>query len=194
MMCNRTINRTARRYEGAKPNYLYIILKGICVVKKQPNRTEMLFQKLSVAKEKANEFDSKYIFDHRLCSVLNMTNVKEEFKVGNIDQADLNATLADFKKNPNCVLRNSHITLSEVDPYKLQLEINKLKSLIASAEIEDERERSIDLFNNASASKKFSNIAASRSQPRRAGFRRKSSRDCLHPVAANLRRSVHHRS
>jgi len=146
--------------QGCKPNYLYIILKGICVVKKQPNRTEMLFQKLSVAKEKANEFDSKYIFDHRLCSVLNMANVKEEFKVGNIDQADLNATLADFKKNPNCVLRNSHITVSEVDRYKLQLEINKLESLIASAEIEDERERSIDLFNNASASKKFSNIAA----------------------------------
>lgn len=41
-------------------------LLGICKVKKRPNRTEMLLQKLEVAKEKAEQFDLKYVYHHKI--------------------------------------------------------------------------------------------------------------------------------
>lgn len=52
--------------QGRKPSYLYIILKGMCKVMKKPNRTEMLLQNLSIANEKAEQHDLKYVFHHRV--------------------------------------------------------------------------------------------------------------------------------
>lgn len=135
--------------QGSKPNYLYIIMKGMCVVQKQPNRTEMLVQKLTVAREKADEFDSKYLFDHKLCDVLKMANLKEEFKAANADQPDVNFTLTDAKRNPDSILRSSYVTVSELERYKLQLEINKLEALIQSAALEDAKELDNDMFNGS---------------------------------------------
>jgi CRP-like cAMP-binding protein/tetratricopeptide (TPR) repeat protein len=50
--------------QAKKPDYLYIIQKGLCKVLKRPNRTEMLMQKLQVAKEKAARIDFKYVYHH----------------------------------------------------------------------------------------------------------------------------------
>lgn len=51
--------------QGTKPMHLFIIVKGMCVVKKKPNRTEMLLQKLEIAKERAHQHDLKYVFHHK---------------------------------------------------------------------------------------------------------------------------------
>jgi CRP-like cAMP-binding protein len=129
--------------QGHRPNFLYIILKGICIVQKQPNRTEMLVQKLTTAREKADAFDSRYIFDHRLVDTLRLANLKEEFKPANADNPEVAFTLADAKRNPDSILRSHHVTASELERYKLQLEINKLEGLIQSAAQEDAREEDI---------------------------------------------------
>lgn len=52
--------------QGAKPQYLYIILKGMCKVMKKPNRTEMLLQNLKVSEERADRHDLKYVFHHKV--------------------------------------------------------------------------------------------------------------------------------
>jgi CRP-like cAMP-binding protein len=52
--------------QGTKPSFLYIVLKGMCRVLKKPNRTEMLLQKLTVAEEKAQQHDLKYVFHHKV--------------------------------------------------------------------------------------------------------------------------------
>ena len=137
--------------QGSKPNYLYIMLKGICIVQKQPNRTEMLKQKLTIAKEKAKIFDSNYLFDHKLCETLKMANLKEEFKTANIDIPEVAYTIADAKKNPDSILRSSHVTVSELERYKIQLEINKLEGLIHSAALEDAKEQANDYMGSSTA-------------------------------------------
>jgi len=123
--------------QGSKPNYLYIVMKGICKVQKQPNRTEMLVQKLSVARERADTFDSKYIFHSKLRDVLAMANPKEEFK--STDGVE-NATVLDARKNADSIMRQRYVTSSELDRYKLQMEINKLEALIQNAAQQDEIE------------------------------------------------------
>lgn len=50
--------------QATRPDYLYIIQKGLCKVLKRPNRTEMLMQKLQIAKDKAARIDFKYVFHH----------------------------------------------------------------------------------------------------------------------------------
>eukprot|EP00981_Chlorochromonas_danica_P001406 scaffold296_cov164-Ochromonas_danica.AAC.23 len=51
--------------QGEKPKHLFIIMKGMCKVNKKPNRTEMLLQKLEIAREKAHQHDLKYLFHHK---------------------------------------------------------------------------------------------------------------------------------
>jgi hypothetical protein len=110
-------------------------------VQKQPNRTEMLVQKLTAARERADNHDSKYIFHSKLRGVLAMANTKEEFKSSESGGGlETNPTILDARKNPDSIMRQRYVTSSELDRYKLQMEINKLEGLIQNAALQDEVE------------------------------------------------------
>lgn len=52
--------------QGIKPDFLYIVMKGLCKVKKRPHRTEILLQQLNATKKAAEQHDLKYVFHHKL--------------------------------------------------------------------------------------------------------------------------------
>lgn len=96
--------------QGSKPNFLYLILKGICKVYKQPNRTEMLVQKLKIAQEKAERHDLKYVFHHKLRNALTKnekteTKSKTHFKTSDSDAFKRRPSRGSFAVDPNSPTR-----------------------------------------------------------------------------------------
>eukprot|EP00597_Dinobryon_sp_UTEXLB2267_P014299 CAMPEP_0170116102 /NCGR_PEP_ID=MMETSP0020_2-20130122/12003_1 /TAXON_ID=98059 /ORGANISM="Dinobryon sp., Strain UTEXLB2267" /LENGTH=1446 /DNA_ID=CAMNT_0010344023 /DNA_START=151 /DNA_END=4491 /DNA_ORIENTATION=- len=115
-------------HQGASPQYLYIIMKGLCKVLKRPNRTEMLVQRLAAAEEKVERHKLKYIYDHTLRHVLSKVAVDEG------TQEAFNAKLSTTDSW-------SHVTQPEYIRHQLGLEIQMLESLKQRARKEDEREK-----------------------------------------------------
>ena len=56
--------------QGTKPEYLSLIMKGMCKSYKAPNKSTVLSAKLAQAKEKAEKHDLKYCYDSKLRSSL----------------------------------------------------------------------------------------------------------------------------
>lgn len=147
--------------QGNKPSYLYIILKGLCTVHKRPNRTEMLYQKLAIAKEKAERHDTKYVFHHKLChelrpaesenhklnTTMNTTltsavnTATSSFASDTGSDNNTSMTKSKFKGNlaPNTT-EHYHQTDSEFIRHQLAEEIAKLESLIQKAMIQDAKD------------------------------------------------------
>lgn len=66
--------------QGKRPDFFCIILKGLCRVTKKPNRTEMLYQKLHAALEKADQHDLKYVFHNTVSRVVLVHKTEEDKK------------------------------------------------------------------------------------------------------------------
>lgn len=140
--------------QGSKPNYLYLMMKGTCVVRMEPNRTELLIQKLNAVRAKALEHDEKYVFDHKLRHKLTMAQLDAEYwqhadnhkPTANGLYSEVDITLNDFKVNPNNILRQVYVTESELFRHKMQLEINKLEGLLQQAIINDQIDRDHEDF------------------------------------------------
>ena len=56
--------------QGARPHFLCFVVSGVCKVSKRPNGTDILIRRLKDAKSKAEQFDLKYVYHHRLRNVL----------------------------------------------------------------------------------------------------------------------------
>lgn len=141
--------------QGSKPNYLYLMMKGTCVVRMEPNRTELLIQKLNAVRAKALEHDEKYVFDHKLRHKLTMAQLDAEYwqhadnhksTTANGLYSEVEITLNDFKVNPNNILRQVYVTESELFRHKMQLEINKLEGLLQQAIINDQIDKDHEDF------------------------------------------------
>ena len=119
--------------QGSAPQYLYIILKGLCKVLKRPNRTEMLLQRLAEADEQIERHKLKYVYDHTLRNVLSRVAVEPDV------QSDFNSQLS-----PSEAEAWSHITQPEFIRYQLGVEVQKLENLKQRALKEDEREKAME--------------------------------------------------
>ena len=56
--------------QGARPLFLYFIIGGVCKVSKRPNGSDILMRRLKDAKTRAEEFDLKYAYHHKLRNIL----------------------------------------------------------------------------------------------------------------------------
>lgn len=141
--------------QGTKPPCLGIVMKGLCKVIKKPNRTEMLFQKLNVALEKADQHDLKYVYHHRISKGVLVQKSPEEkrSKAGQSKEKFRNrspnqkskhhhnqrqdpiAVLKNFSTNVYCEPQTA--TEAEIVRKELQAEIDKLQQLIQKAKLQD---------------------------------------------------------
>lgn len=144
--------------QGEKPMYIYLIMKGLCNVHKRPNRTQMLIEHLADLHEKIKRHDSQYVFDHGLTNVLTKADVLEfrqaceSYYSSGLDAFD-ETVIGDFahyqqvhnKRNKLAfqamALQYPHITQSELDRYKMTLEVSKYEDLIQRATMMDAKER-----------------------------------------------------
>ena len=105
--------------QDSVPDKLYIVMKGLCRVIKHPTRAETVVRKLAELQEQAREFDCKYAFHHLLRGV---------------------ATLVPETSVPPD-RRSNHVTQSELERYKLDLEINRLQAQLSKAKTQDSKEQ-----------------------------------------------------
>ena len=153
--------------QGSKPNYLYLMMKGTCVVRMEPNRTELLIQKLNAVRAKALEHDEKYVFDHKLRHKLTMAQLDAEYRqhadnhkpTANGLYSEVDITLNDFKVNPDNILRQVYVTESELFRHKMQLEINKLEGLLQQAIVNDQIDKDHEDFKRRNNQSYLSTVA-----------------------------------
>lgn len=133
--------------QGVKPQFLYIIMKGMCKVRKRPNRTEMLIEKLRLAKEKADRHDLLYTYHHRESKKIaegggaaaggGQREMGEGGPGGSLvlSVADSTESLMD-----GSVVIQGSMTEAEQNRRQLALEIARLENLIQNATLRDMRE------------------------------------------------------
>jgi tetratricopeptide (TPR) repeat protein len=137
--------------QGTKPSGIGIVMKGLCKVIKKPNRTEMLYQKLNVALEKADQYDLKYVYHHGVSKGMlvsktstdkrtksNKSRAKspvQKSKHHHTQRQDPIAVLKNFPTNVYC--EPMPATEPETFRKELQAEIEKLQQLIQKAKLQD---------------------------------------------------------
>lgn len=98
--------------QGDVSSRLYVIMKGMCKSFKKPNKLDILLRKLNDLEHQALEHDTKYRYHHKLRNTLTKAKGTIPFDRGT----------------------GLHTTIAEESRYVLELEINKLKSLIRKTE------------------------------------------------------------
>ena len=96
--------------QGARPHFLYFVVSGVCKVSKRPNGTDILIRRLKDAKTKAEQFDLKYAYHHRLRNVLSK---------------------APEEQVPPKLRGVHHITQPELMREQLRSEISKLEAMLS---------------------------------------------------------------
>jgi len=102
--------------QGATPNFLYIVTKGMCKAYKKPNKVDILNKNLDQLRQRAADHDTRYHFHHRL-------------RHNMVPAGDINSVPHD----KGCGM---YPTQLELDRYKLELEIKKLEQTIFQMEME----------------------------------------------------------
>lgn len=110
--------------QGAVPDFLYLVTKGMCKAYKKPNKIDILNKNLDTLKQKAADHDVRYHFHHRLRHTM--------------VPADDPSSIP-FEKGSGM-----YPTQLEKDRYKLELEIKKLENTIAQLEKEPSDDGSDD--------------------------------------------------
>jgi tetratricopeptide (TPR) repeat protein len=113
--------------QGVKPNYLSLIIKGMCKSYKSPNKSTVLRGKLAEAEEKAARHDLKYSYHHKLKDVMSKGVLVPPTKSSEIQKSKLSS--------------RTHVTVSEALRYSLGIEIKMLtKELKRAVEAEAKAE------------------------------------------------------
>ena len=102
--------------QGAKPQFLYFVVSGVCKVSKRPNGTDILIRRLKDAKSRAEQFDLKYAYHHRLRNVLSR---------------------APEEQIPPKLRGVHHLTQPELMREQLRNEISKLENMLSRKSNED---------------------------------------------------------
>lgn len=105
--------------QGTKPEYLSLIMKGMCKSYKAPNKSTVLSAKLASAKEKAEKHDLKYCYDSRLRNTLTK------------GQLDIHPKTSERRRRS--LVAKSHVTVSEAIRYSLGVEIKLLEKELSKA-------------------------------------------------------------
>ena len=66
--------------QGEKPNHFCVILRGMSRAYKQPKEKEIFMTKLAALKQKALQFDTKYVYHHKLRNTLRQIPEDEKMK------------------------------------------------------------------------------------------------------------------
>ena len=66
--------------QGEKPNHFCVILRGMSRAYKQPKEKEIFMTKLAALKQKALQFDTKYVYHHKLRNTLRQIPEDEKGK------------------------------------------------------------------------------------------------------------------
>jgi tetratricopeptide (TPR) repeat protein len=105
--------------QGVKPNYLSLIMKGMCKSYKSPNKSSVLSVKLADAEAKAARHDLKYTYHHKLRNTLTKGVLVPHPKASE-----------QYKQS---LASRTHVTVSEALRYSLGVEIKTLKKELAKA-------------------------------------------------------------
>lgn len=142
-----------------RPYHVYFVLSGLCKAYKTPNRIEVLERKLIEAKTKAEAYDLKYSYHHKLRNVIPHVEVAQVLSNAQGQLKDIaqhlngQQSVASSPKKPiiahkaskshNSSLQSptdiitaditSKITQSEAERFKLQLDIQQLEYLLHKA-------------------------------------------------------------
>jgi hypothetical protein len=105
--------------QGTKPDYLSLIMKGMCKSYKAPNKSTVLSAKLAQANEKAEKHDLKYCYDSKLRNTLSRGQLEVHPKTS--------------ERRRRSLMAKSHVTVSEAIRYSLGVEIKLLEKELAKA-------------------------------------------------------------
>jgi CRP-like cAMP-binding protein len=111
--------------QAMQPNYLYLIMKGMCKAYKKPHRGEIYLRHLNILKAKAERHDMKYTYHHKMRHILNKPQ---------------NVNIRQKNKNPNeskINIHSPHLTDTEYNRHLLAQEIHKYEILLHKAQLED---------------------------------------------------------
>ena len=120
--------------QGKNSDFLYIIVSGVCKVKKRADKTEILARLLAEARQKAVNHDLKYTFHHRLRNITAPVD-KKLIQGSSVSNYPNNSNTGDSevtsKKTKISLPDSRFITIPEVNRVKLAEEISKLEVLLA---------------------------------------------------------------
>lgn len=123
--------------QGTAPEYVYLMMKGMCKVYKRSNHIEILQRMLAEAKEKAEHHDLKYAYHHKLRNTLNKAKASSKSSNGNAPGSSSGSSSNHHARLNKDTLKSfygfSNITESEELRYEMELEIQKLASQIQKA-------------------------------------------------------------
>ena len=111
--------------QATQPSYLYLIMKGMCKAYKKPHRGEIYLRHLNILKAKAERYDVKYTYHHKMRHVLKKPeHVNLKHKQKNHPESNIN-------------IHSPHLTDTEYSRYLLAQEIQKYEILLHKAQLED---------------------------------------------------------
>jgi len=105
--------------QGVKPNYVSLIMKGMCKSYKSPNKSTVLSGKLAECREKAARHDLKYSYHHKMRDTMSKGVLVPHAKASDAHKQSL--------------LGRTHITVSEALRYSLGIEIKHLQKELQRA-------------------------------------------------------------
>ena len=80
--------------QGEKPNHFCVILRGMSRAYKQPKEKEIFMTKLAALKQKALQFDTKYVYHHKLRNTLRQIPEDEKAKEVHVSNLTAHPTTA----------------------------------------------------------------------------------------------------
>lgn len=131
--------------QGRKSDYLFLIITGMCKVKKRADKTEIVGKLLAEAKQKALNHDLKYAFHHRLRNELAQVTKEDLVAKSAATKSDFVDPSSNIQELPHVnlsqeLLDTKYLTLSEVQRAHLAEEIVRLEALLAKEQAIKARE------------------------------------------------------